>query len=106
MPRAVEIIPDSEDEIGHNLESENLCLHLPSDFSFDNWQRLCVVALAATELKLWKGEANNSIQQLRTQINFKLGLDEQKKKGKVYEGADTCIEATSRCSTSTGCCGS
>lgn len=82
MPEVAEIIPEGENKVGDDLESKRLCLRLPSDFSHDDWRRLWLEALVTTELELRKGEANDAIQTLRSQINFKLGLEEQKKKAK------------------------
>ena len=60
-------------------EPESTCLYLPSDLSQDDRNRLGFVALAQTELELRKGDANDAIRMLRTQINLKNSLESQKR---------------------------
>jgi hypothetical protein len=69
--------PPTEDS--DELETEKICLHLPSYFSAHERRRLNLTSLASIELKLRKGEANDALQDLRTQINFILGLEVQKR---------------------------
>jgi hypothetical protein len=69
--------PPTEDN--NDLETEKICLHLPSDFSAHERRRLNLMSLASIELKLRKGEANDALQDLRSQLNFILGLEVQKR---------------------------
>jgi hypothetical protein len=72
-------VDDPQTEDNDELETEKMCLYLPSDFSADERRRLNLTSLASIELKLRKGEANDALQDLRTQINFILGLEVQKR---------------------------
>jgi hypothetical protein len=81
MPRVANLIPDHEKGDDADLDSEKICLHLPSDFTAEDRQRLDIKSLTTIELKLRKAEANDALKELRTQLNFMLGLEVQK--GKV-----------------------
>ena len=80
MPSITDIIPNRVDEGNNELASETISLYLPSDFSPEDRRHLGLNSIATVELKLRKAEANDAIQELRTQINFNLGLEAQKKK--------------------------
>ena len=86
MPKVAEIVSASEDEMDCDLDSENLCLHMPSDFLPAEQEQLDICSIAATELQLRKGEANDAIQRLRIQINYRLGLIEQSKDAQYTKG--------------------
>ena len=77
MPGAMDSIPvDSPKE---EQEPEDICLYLPSDFTPSEHQEFQLNDIACVELELQKGEANDAIYNLCIQINFKLGLESQKR---------------------------
>ena len=78
MPGAMDSIPvDGPEE---EQEPEDTCLYLPSDFTPSERQKFQLDDIARVELELRKGEANDTVCDLHTQINFKLGLESQKRR--------------------------
>ena len=59
-------------------EPERLSLHLPSAFSPQERCALSLTHIANIELELRKGEENDAVRDLRTQVNYKVGLEGQK----------------------------
>ena len=77
MPSTIDSIPvDGPEE---EQEPEDICLYLPSDFTPSERQKFQLNDIACVELELQKGEANDTVCDLHTQINFKLGLESQKR---------------------------
>ena len=77
MPGVMDFIPvDGPEE---EQEPEDICLYLLSDFTPSERQKFQLNDIARVELELRKGEANNTVRDLCTQINFKIGLESQKR---------------------------
>ena len=78
MPHVVLAVSDVQPD--EDQEPEDICLFVPSDFMEPERQLYHLEEIARIELDLRMGEANDTIKELRTQINFKLGLQSKKKR--------------------------
>ena len=78
MPHVVLAVSDVQPD--EDQEPEDICLFVPSDFTEPERQLYHLEEIARVELDLRMGEANDTIKELHTQINFKLGLQSEKKR--------------------------
>ena len=77
MPHVVLAVSDVQPD--EDQEPEDICLFVPSDFTEPERQLYHLEEIARVELDLRMGEANDTIKELCMQINFKLGLQSEKK---------------------------
>src|SRR5262245_42213976 len=80
MPDVSSFFKDNDAALDNDVETEKICLYLPSDFSQDDRCHLNLSKLTGLELKLRKAEANDALHELQVQINFNLSLEVQKRR--------------------------
>ena len=88
MPGLSDVLSKERDNADDScdIESENVRLYLPSEFTREERTRYKLDSMAQVELELRKGEANDAIQDLRLQINFRTALEGQKVHVKYTKG--------------------
>ena len=88
MPGLSDVLSKERDNTDDScdLESENVRLYLPSEFSNEERAQYKLESIAQIKLELRKGEANDAIQDLCLQINFRTALEGQKVHVKYTKG--------------------